>query len=285
MIRLQSLFYLCILTLLVFSCDEKKAEVFPQSSFDAPFPKRNKDLTNVLGKQFTLKTSQNDTLQLRITASKNENIITDAKTGDTLFSGRVSKFRGTYYFNQQFDSTTYWIYAVKITDHLIYGLNTAWSQTFAIDEAIEAGKHPKLVKFIDTSQAVIRLRPDKKEMKILFATILQGIIPDTIINLKSKQPIALPTEAATAKIDPDDYEMFSKVYPNPAKDVLHVELQEKNSAEFILTNLQGQTMLHGKLGNGVDHIDVSKLSNGAYVLTLINPSSKQKEALKIIKSQ
>jgi hypothetical protein len=276
----RQLFWLTIIVLLS-ACDDIE-KIFPKTTFDSPFPKRNRDLTNILGDNLTIK-SGTDTLALKISAFKNYNLITDSKTGDTIFKGTVCQFRGLYYFNQQLNDTSYWIYAVKLNDNLIYGLNSAWGQTLLVDKAIENGQHQKLVKYITADK--IRLHPDKRELKNLFSAIIDSIPPDTILQFQELQPILTDTTKVVAQIDPEDFEFFSKVYPNPTTDFVNIELQEKNKITYQLTDLNGKTVLQGQFTDRTNKIDLSKQTAGIFYLTLINTTDNQKESTKIIKTK
>lgn len=266
------------LTILLSSCGDS-VDYFPKTTFDSPFPKRNRDLTNILGDNLIIK-SGTDTLTLTISAIKNYNLIIDNKTGDTLFKGTVCKFRGLYYFNQQLNDTSYWIYAVRLDDNLIYGLNSALGQTLLVDKAIENGQHKKLVKYLSTGR--IRLHPDKRELKNLFSVIIDSIPPDTILQFHVTSPLLTDTTNVVTQIDPEDFEFFSKVYPNPTTDFVNIELQQKNKFIYQLTDLNGKTVLQGQFTNTKNKIDLSGQSAGIFYLTLINTINNQKETTKII---
>ena len=274
---LQNLIWLAIFALT--SCVDSK-ESLPKTSFDSPFPKRNRDLSNILGDHLAIKQGT-DTLSMTITAFKNYNLITNDQNGDTLFKGLVSMYRGLYYFSQQLNDTSFWIYAVKLKDNLVYGLNTAWEQTLFVDRAIENGKHQKLVRHITADK--IRLHPEKKELKYLFASIVDSLVPDTIIQFQKTIPAFTDTTKVITQIDPDDFEFFSKVYPNPTTDFVNIELHQKSKIFYQLTDISRKTVLHGQFENLTNKINLSKLSIGIYYLALINPNNNQKETIKIIK--
>ena len=277
--KLRQLFWL---TIVLSSCDHS-LEKFPKTTFDSPFPKRNRDLTNILGDNLTIK-SGTDTLSLTISALKNYNLITDSKTHDTLFKGTVCKFRGLYYFNQQLNDTSFFIYAVKLTDNLVYGLFTAWEQINFVEKSVENGQHKKIVKY--PTADIIRLHPDKRELKNLYSAIIDSIAPDTILQLKEITPTqTADTSKTVAQIDPEDFEFFSKVYPNPTTDFVNIELQQKNKIAYQLTDLNGKTILQGQFTDITNKIDLSKQTAGIYYLTLINPTENQKETTKIIKTK
>ncbi len=273
---------LFLIIILLYSCGDSLEKIYPKTTFDSPFPKRNLNLTNILGDNLTIK-SGTDTLILTISAFKNYNLIIDNKTGDTLFKGTVCKFRGLYYFNQQLNDTSYWIYAVKLNDSLIYGLNSAWGQTLLVDRAIENGQHRKLVKYLSADK--IRLHPDKRELKKLYSSIIDSILPDTIL-MFNNLPSALPdTTNKITSIDPDNFEFFSKVYPNPTIDFLNIELQQKIKINYQLTDLSGRAVLQGQFIDLKNKIDLSRQVNGIYFLTLFNSTDNIKETIKIVKTK
>ena len=87
-----------------------------------------------------------------------------------------------YPFNEKINDSSYYISALKIKGNLIYGLYDRWSQLYEVDDIIIKGNNKKLVKFISRDTTKIRLHVDKKELKDLFNSIINSVIPDTIIN-------------------------------------------------------------------------------------------------------
>ena len=277
---LKRLFRLAIIVTLT-SCNANGI-LFPKTTFDRPFPKHNRDLTTILGENLTIK-SERDTLSLKIFAYKNYNLITESSIGDTLFKGTVCKFRGLYYFNQQINDSSFLIYAVKIKDNLVYDLNSALAQTLLVEQSIENGQHKKIVKY--HSANLIRLHPDKRELRNLFSVIIDSIPPDTILQFKDVFSILTDTTKIIAPIDPEDFEFFSKVFPNPTTDIVNIELQQKNRISYQLSDVNGKTILHGQFTDIANKINLSKQTPGIYYLTLIMPKDNQKETTKIIKKK
>ena len=151
-----------VLLIFLFASCTQKDDYFIRTTFDGPFPKRNIDLSQILGDSLIIKSGV-DTIFLNISSSKNYNLIKSSTNGDTIFHGRVSKFRGMYYFSQQIDDTSYYIYAVRLKDNLIFGLNTAWEQTLFIESAVDKGQYQNIVKYL--SNYIIRLHSDKKALR------------------------------------------------------------------------------------------------------------------------
>ena len=93
------------------------------------------------------------------------------------------------------------------------------------------------------------------------------------------------TSKTVAQIDPEHFEFFSKVYPNPTTDFVNIELQQKNKIAYKLTDLNGRTILQGQFADIINKIDLSKQTAGIYYLTLINLTDNQKETTKIIRTK
>jgi len=58
------------------------------------------------------------------------------------------------------------------------------------------------------------------------------------------------------------------LWPNPAKDVLNISINERNYAGYTITNLLGKKIIEGTLRNA--QVDIANLSAGLYLFTLNN---------------
>jgi len=59
------------------------------------------------------------------------------------------------------------------------------------------------------------------------------------------------------------------VFPNPAKDVLNISLSKvTNNCQIIVTNLEGEVMKTESLNDIQNHLDISDLSKGIYIITI-----------------
>jgi hypothetical protein len=278
---MQRLSYLPLfaLTLLLLACDGLEISL-PKSSFDTSFPKRNQRLTEVLGERLVIKTG-GDTIALRILSTQKANLITQEESGDTLFYGTVSQFRGLYYFSQALNDTTYWIYAVKIANNLIVGLNQGLTQAYLIDQAIGKGEYPELLRYQDAEQ--IRLHPHKRETRQLFTQILAQLPADTILSaLPLFSPVALAN--STESDVPKEAELQVQVYPNPTQDFCTVRLAADGDRTYTLTDLKGKAVLQGVLNTRNNRLDLSQLTKGLYVLTLSGQEDVERQVVKLIKN-
>lgn len=281
---IQTVITLFIL-IVISSCkqaEEKTEEtVRIRSTFDSSFPKNNKNLSNILGDELVLK-SGDDTLTLKITSTKIDNLIINTNTKDTVFFGSVCKYRDFYYLNEKLNDTTYYISAIKIKGNLIYGLSNRFMQFWEVDNQILEGRNKKLVKSFSPDSTVIRLHVDKKELKNLFNTIISTVVPDTILNYnKSYFEVPDKKEAVTNLKKGENYSGL-KVYPNPATDFITIELKHKSKSSFQISDLNGRTILQGQLNESVNKIAIPNQPAGIYLLTVLNSENNETEAKKIV---
>ena len=68
-------------------------------------------------------------------------------------------------------------------------------------------------------------------------------------------------------------ELFS-IYPNPANDKIQVKLKTTENQEVEILDIKGSLMFKGILTEMTSTIDVSKLSNGIYFITIDNTTKK-----------
>lgn len=160
------------------SCQEVE-KMFPKVSFDKPFEGKNRRLDELLGQRILLK-AEKDTFPLAIFSSMNKNWIVNEKEGDTLFNGTVVFFHGLYYFNQQLNDTSYWIYAARVEGNLVRGIGRGWEQIMLVQQRIENGEYSNLVKYIANDH--IQLHPVKDLMPSLFESVIAGLPVDTLLS-------------------------------------------------------------------------------------------------------
>lgn len=271
---MKTIWILCNFALLVIfnSCDNA------ETTYDSPFPKKNKELTKIFGNELVIKRGK-DSLHLTITSNKNFNLITN-NTGDTLFYGSVSKYRGLFYFSEKIKEGYYYIYAVKISDSLIYGLNSSWSQMCSVEKEVRKGNYKKLIAYMSSDTTIIRLHPNKDEMKELYGVIVNNIIPVTIIysyGSKINNNLELT-------FDKEDMEIIESAYPNPAQDYINIDLQKSGVFTYQIANLNGLIVGQGKIFDKRNKVDITNFRNGIYIITIINSLNNKKESIKIIKN-
>ncbi|MGV3630207.1 MAG: DUF7619 domain-containing protein [Bacteroidota bacterium] len=82
----------------------------------------------------------------------------------------------------------------------------------------------------------------------------------------------------TEQIEDQDF----VIYPNPANESLNIISKSKANHRFHLTDLSGKTIMNGKITANNSSIDVSALTNGAYIIVL--ESGQSRSQYKIIKT-
>lgn len=241
----------------------------PDVSFDAPFPGKNKKLTDILGEQLTIKTGDH-TVTFDIVSTPYTNAIISADGEDTIFEGTVSRYRGRYYLSQRMNDTCYLIHTIKTQDNLVYGLNV-FAQVDIMDSLIRDGKHPSLVRSMN--EKMVRLHPEKKELRKLFIAVMEGVVPDTIIEMK--KTLLATTDSLTNSSFEEEYVSLLKVYPNPASDVLNVELQEAEPVSYQLVDITGKVVQEGQFTATANQVSVNELPAGSYVLVVVDGDMRE----------
>lgn len=83
-------------------------------------------------------------------------------------------------------------------------------------------------------------------------------------------------------IEDNTLDVQLRVYPNPTSQSLHVSHPELNSFEITIMDLNGK-QLYSETINKEEPLDVSKFSQGMYLVTIENTTSHKKNTYKIIK--
>ncbi len=288
-VKTRYLYFLVVLvSLFLVSCVNNKDmwnKVIPKNTFEGPFPKKNKDLSDILGKRIVL-TIDKDTVKLNIGMKGGLNLVTMENTGDTLFCGTVSKFRGLYYFSQKLADTAYWIFAVKKEDNKLWGINGMLIEGQKIDREVKSGKYPGLVKYINKDSSIIRLHADKKLIKKLLASYVDSLSPYTILSMDNFADTNFSmkdSDKFVSAIDTDEFELISKVYPNPATDEVNVDLQNKRKVIYKLSDMHGKAIRNGEFTDINNKIDLGDLPSGIYIITASTVDNKTSESVKILK--
>jgi hypothetical protein len=68
--------------------------------------------------------------------------------------------------------------------------------------------------------------------------------------------------------------MFN-VYPNPVKEMISIELEIIENAEYQVLNTAGKVFLSGNIYNGSISVDVNNLATGLYVIKVSGESTWQ----------
>jgi len=276
---MKKIFIIFLAFIGLISCDDNSNIFRIKVSFESPFPKRAKNLTYKLGDEFSIKRNK-DTITYTVSYDKGEqvNFIINKKTNDTIFTGIVNKYRGLYYFNEQINDSSYWIYAVEINNGTIKGLGTNWIQMSFLNEEIDKSflnnsDLKGLIKSVNTDTSVIRLAPDKKILKEFYYSIIDSLPTDTFISgfdyeTQTELSNNKNVELINGLNETSNNEMIINLYPNPANDFITVETDKPDENIFMVANINGQISITGRLINKTTKIDVSELPEGTYFIKL-----------------
>lgn len=91
--------------------------------------------------------------------------------------------------------------------------------------------------------------------------------------------MATLTEKATTGIHDVAQSNLFKIYPNPAQNTLHVQLDQLTSGSYNIriASIDGKSLITttNNFSGGAMNIDISKLANGIYSLTIQNKDASQ----------
>lgn len=64
-----------------------------------------------------------------------------------------------------------------------------------------------------------------------------------------------------------------QIYPNPAKNIINVQIAENNATEIEIMDVTGKKLIVKKVTKSIENIDVSNLSKGLYILNIKGSNS------------
>jgi hypothetical protein len=162
--------------------------------------------------------------------------------------------------------------------------------TFLYRFGVDAALHAKVLKNNIVSFDAGDCSFTAKEIGATYVELEYKGLKDTIYFVVD--PVIISSETGTNEEDPviidDDDETVIKelgpkstgqthivIYPNPAKDLLYVNIPGAENTEYPVTifDLSGQQIINGKLSNGKS-INISSLSPGIYILKVGNWSER-----------
>lgn len=92
-----------------------------------------------------------------------------------------------------------------------------------------------------------------------------GEVEDYSVNITNQSSNYQTYDMVDAVVLGSEANVFDvQVYPNPASDMLYLKLRDDREADFTISNMLGQIMESGKVGNKA--IDVNHLQSGSYIL-------------------
>ncbi len=272
-------------TLVLCGCDDSK--IIPNVSFDSPFPKRQKNLSYILGEKFTF-VSEDDTQTVKVSFDSKTrfNYLINTKTGDTLSRCWVSKFRQLYYFTEQLNDTSYWIYAVSITDTEIKGLQSGWEQMLALQGEIDKGNFSELVKYQDSIKHITRLTFNKTTLRNFYKTLIDSLPTVKIINVIEDNKEINQTDTITASTSKEDLEQGASIvknfYPNPATEIFNIEFVEEGHFKIYVNDASGKTVKSTEVNSDRTIISLTGMKPGTYYVKTIETETNETAIIKLM---
>jgi hypothetical protein len=154
---------LVVIVTVTSSCDSGGHNLFPlRVKFVSPVPGRAVNLQKTLGKEFLVIRDLWDTLGLSVIYDKKKHInhLIETDGRDTLFSGKVSRYQGVFFFSMEEKDSTYQIFVVKIKKDSIKCLDMFWFQLAYLSDITYDYLHDKPGDYGDLGSMIVKVSKD-----------------------------------------------------------------------------------------------------------------------------
>jgi hypothetical protein len=258
--RLPLLFLLTWLT----GCEGES--LLPEASFDAVAACRPVNLARVLGSDITL-LGRTDTVTLHLNFDPATGINTfTAASADTLLTARAFRFRRLYHLVETFSDSSYWVHAVRIRRVEVQGLNTGYSQMYALSAAVKQGQWPELVRFHNAQNDSFRLRFDRRMLRDFYTAQVDSfpvlrVQKSTVPRLKPATSAGVAAERFTPAPSPT-----IAIFPNPASTVATLTFDVEAPRTVRLYDLTGRCLYTWETVESRLQLPVRKLAAGSYLV-------------------
>ena len=179
-------------------------------------------------------------------------------------------------YNYPIINFDYWMVAldmnIEIDDFMTVSIGTP--SDFAIIGQLGNSGFEWQTKQIDPNIFI----EDLSNVQVLFSVENQDTFPSII--LESAIDVFEVVEGAPLSINDFD-QAEAKIYPNPARDFLYLELPDNSFDKYEVYSLTGQLVAQGKCNSTLEKIDLSTLSTGLYIFKVM--SNERDEYIKWIK--
>ena len=88
------------------------------------------------------------------------------------------------------------------------------------------------------------------------------------------RPVFVSDKDLAMSLKENDWNPTLNVYPNPATDMVNIQVQDGNATSFEIYDMQGKIVLQDIVNSNNTSLNVSSLSNGLYILSLRNEQNQ-----------
>jgi hypothetical protein len=224
------------------------------------------NLSKVLGDSALIYNSE-DTSKILINYNSKEkiNLITNT-SNDTLFIGKVNKFKRMYLLYRELENKNLVIHALRIKDSTITGLATENYQNILLKEIVETERFKRNIS--DTAKGKIIIDPKKKDLKIIYSKILDSFpamyFKDLeVVEYRKKKLLSTDT----IKNNDGSPHQKGKIYPNPFQNKLTISSAPKNET-IEIRNQDGTLIYSQQINQETVEIDCQNFAGGIYFVKI-----------------
>ena len=92
------------------------------------------------------------------------------------------------------------------------------------------------------------------------------------------------TNLTVLAVDDFDINFQARVFPNPAQDVLQLDIQNYSGLNYKLYDIQGRQLSYAVIGNKNTLINTTQYAKGIYLLVILNENKQKLKTYRIIKN-
>ena len=306
---MKNAFLLALIALLFNCCTNSNNFIEYCPQYSAPFPKRSINLSKQLGDSAiieiaipTERTSDTindekivkqkfefDTLNLLIGYDKKtkNTLIYNWQSEDTIFHGKVSKYKGYYYLSEQKADSLFWIGAMQIDFDSITGLGFIQEQMCALDNLFLFNSQHNLISKYDSTKGLYLLKSDKRIIHEVYPELLAQFPKGRILSNKYEYSNHTWEEIEksidqTKNTNLYKNQVIESIFPNPASDDITIDFIEPGEHITDLVDNSGRSKIQFNTQLPSLSIPIQHYPKGLYILRVISPKNQWIETRRIV---
>lgn len=268
---LLQLLFLIALT----SCEE----YIPEVTFESEIEGRETNLSNQVLNPFYIQRGE-DTLKYILTFDDSEriNYLIRSDT-DTVFMGSITKRNELFLLNRELENGNFAIHALKFTDSSVTGLETEYDQGILMQAELNSIETIAIEKDTSNNKSLIDI--DKKNAKRLFRSIIEKLTEERFVNTNKEFDTELNS---SLEIDSTiSVPLIKKIYPNPFKSTLKIDMTNSSSYKGVIINQQGVISNTFEFNSISFQLNLPQLTKGSYFLKIIETKTNRTESVNVLK--